>query len=98
MLQGEAATFQTTAAQLPQVMHLMPVELAGSLLPPAEAPNPFVGLAPPGGPPQLQLYRFHVDWAQPSQSAFNATATLPVHPSSYLDGGLIPQPRSQKLL
>jgi hypothetical protein len=98
MLQGQAAGFQTTAAPLPQVMHMLPADLDGPILPPAGAPDPFVGLAPPGGPPQLQLYGFHVDWAQPSQSTFNAIATLPVDPWTYLDGGLIPQPRSQKLL
>ena len=62
MLAGAAATaicFQ----QPPSVASLLPADFDGATLPPAGAPNYFVGLA---DAKHLNLFRFHADFANPA--------------------------------
>jgi hypothetical protein len=57
------------------VASLLPADLDGSTLPPAGAPNPFVGLADAS---HLNLFRFHADFANPSRSTFTGPTLLSV--------------------
>src|SRR4029078_3347059 len=58
MLTGAVATFQTTAAALgASISPILPSDLDGTTLPPANAPNYFVGFGSP-----IKVYKFHVDW------------------------------------
>ncbi len=66
MLLGQAATFQTTANALGDtVAPILPADLDGSTLPPAGAPNYFLGFGSP-----MPFYEFHVDWAVPANTTF----------------------------
>jgi hypothetical protein len=74
MLKGAAANvicFQ----QAPSVSSLLPSDLDGSTLPPAGAPNYFVGLA---DATHLQMFRFHADFANPAASTFSAPVLINV--------------------
>ncbi len=76
MLTGAAANaicFQ----QPPSVSSLLPADLDGSTLPPAGAPNYFVGLA---DATHLNLFRFHVNFANPAASTFSAPVLIDVAP------------------
>src|SRR5690349_5225526 len=76
MLAGRAANaicFQ----QAPSVSSLLPADLDGSTLPPAGAPNYFVGL---GDSSHLNLFRFHADFANPSASTFSGPTSIEVAP------------------
>jgi hypothetical protein len=69
MLAGAAASaicFQ----QAPSVASLLPADLDGSTLPPAGAPNYFVGLA---DGTHLNFFRFHADFGNPANSTFTGT-------------------------
>ncbi len=80
MLAGAPATFVTTAAPLsPDLGLLLPADLDGSNLPPAGAPNPWMGAAGATWP----VYRFHVDFATPAASTFTLATTLT--PAVYSD-------------
>jgi CARDB protein/Calx-beta domain-containing protein len=77
---------------------MLPADLDGPL-PPAGAPAYFVQVdddAWGAAPDQLQLWKFHVDWAAPASSSFTRTAQLPTAPfDSDLCGyarNCIPQP------
>jgi hypothetical protein len=61
--------------QSPAVSSLLPSDLDGSRLPPAGAPNTFVGLA---DATHLQLFQFHADFADPSRSTFAGPTLLEV--------------------
>jgi hypothetical protein len=56
--------------QPPSVASLLPADLDGATLPPAGSPNYFVGLA---DSTDLYFFRFHVDFANPSNSTFTGT-------------------------
>ena len=61
---------------------LLPADLDGPTLPPAGSPEYFLGSMDNNGPygaPQdaLNLYKFHVDFAVPTNSTFALTNTLP---------------------
>jgi hypothetical protein len=74
MLIGAAASaicFQ----QASSVSSLLPADLDGSTLPPAGAPNYFVGLA---DATHLNLFRFHADFANPAASTFSAPVLIDV--------------------
>jgi hypothetical protein len=47
----------------------MPADLDGNTLPPAGAPNPFVGVKQ-SVPQALYVFRFHVDWVNTANSTF----------------------------
>ena len=77
---------------------MLPSHLAGPAPPPG-SPNYFVQVDDDTwgySPDQLQLWQFHVDWAQPAASSFTRAAALPVAPfDSDLCGyaeNCIPQP------
>src|SRR5947208_13409545 len=61
--------------QPPTVSSLLPADLDGSTLPPAGAPNYFVGLA---DSTHLNLFRFHVDFANPSASTLSGPVLIDV--------------------
>lgn len=74
MLAGAAASaicFQ----QPPSVSSLLPSDFDGSTLPPAGAPNYFVGLA---DATHLNLFRFHADFADPAASTFTGPTLIDV--------------------
>jgi hypothetical protein len=72
MLTGAAATFQTTSAPLgSSVNPMLPSDLDGSALPPAGAPNYFVGFGS-----SMPIYKFHVDWTTPANTTWTKSATL----------------------
>jgi hypothetical protein len=78
MLAGAAANaicFQ----QSPSVSSLLPSDLDGSRLPPAGSPNYFVGLADSS---HLNLFKFHVDFANPAKSTFVGPRLIAVAPFS----------------
>jgi len=57
------------------VASLLPADLDGGTLPPAGAPNYFVGLADES---HLNLFRFHADFANPARSTFSGPTLVPV--------------------
>jgi hypothetical protein len=61
------------------VSSLLPADLDGSTLPPAGAPNYFVGLA---DATHLNLFRFHADFTNPGASTFSGPALIDVAPFS----------------
>ena len=63
--------------QPPTVSSFLPSDLDGSRLPPAGAPNTFVGLADAS---HLQLFQFHADFADPSRSTFAGPTLVEVAP------------------
>lgn len=80
MLAGNPATFVTPSGPLgPSVGFMLSADLDGSILPPAGAPNPW--LATETSP--WRVYRFHADFATPSNSTFTLGGTLT--PASYTD-------------
>jgi hypothetical protein len=98
MLAGQAATFQTTSGALSSSLsYMLPADLDGSILPPAGAPNPFLGTAGNTWP----LYRFHVDWATPANTTFTLAANLTPAGFSELCAGTrscVPQPSTTSKL
>jgi len=90
MLAGSAATsvcFQRTAVDFA----LLPADLDGSTAPPSGAPNFEMDEA---SSTTLNLYKFHVDFANPNNSTFTGPTKLTV--AAYTDacsgGACIPQP------
>ncbi len=76
MLAGSAATricFQNP----PSIASLLPSDLDGSTLPPAGQPNFFVDIADSS---DLNLFQFHVDFADPTSSTFTGPVLIPVAP------------------
>ena len=63
--------------QPPTVASLLPADLDGSTLPPAGAPNYFVGLA---DSTHLNFFRFHVDFGNPANSSFSGPTLISVAP------------------
>ncbi len=79
MLAGKSATSQ--CFQLSSSYNsLLPADLDGSILPPAGAPNYLMNL----GLNSLNLWQFHVDWANPTNSALTGPVNLPV--AAFLNG------------
>jgi hypothetical protein len=78
MLAGNTATaicFQ----EPPTVASLLPSNLDGSTLPPTASPNFFVEIA---DSTDVNLFRFHADFASPANSTFTGPAVIPVAPFS----------------
>jgi hypothetical protein len=75
MLKG-ANALMICFQQPSSVSSLLPSDLDGATLPPAGSPNYMVGLA---DSQNLNLFRFHVDFANPNNSTFTGT-TVPVAP------------------
>jgi hypothetical protein len=76
MLAGAEATM-ICFQQPSNVSSLLPADLDGSTLPPAGAPNYFIGLADSS---HLGLYKFHADFAKPSNSTFTGPTLISVAP------------------
>ncbi|MFQ5914786.1 MAG: hypothetical protein ACE5JS_16590 [Nitrospinota bacterium] len=80
MLIGAAATAQRFFDPGPM---MLPSDLDGSTLPPANAPNVFARLidgAEWGGVDRLEMYEFSVDWTNPAFSTFTPLPDLPTAP------------------
>lgn len=73
MLAGLSAAAQCFQMS-PSYNSLLPADLDGSILPPAGAPNYLMNLSTNS----LNLWQFHVDWVNPSNSAITGPANLPV--------------------
>lgn len=59
---------------------MLPSDLDGATPPPAGAPNYFMQMDDDAwgySPDQLQIWKFHVDWATPANSTFTLHTTLP---------------------
>ena len=61
----------------PSVASLLPSDLDGSTLPPAGQPNFFVDIADSS---DLNIFQFHVDFANPGNSTFTGPVSIPVAP------------------
>ncbi len=72
MLAGSPATFITPGLQSSSLGFMLSADLDGSQLPPAGAPNPWLSAF--GA--TWSLYRFHVDWATPANSAWTLGGNL----------------------
>jgi hypothetical protein len=76
MLAGQAATFVSPVGPLGgSVDAFLPADLDGPTLPPAGAPNTFVGFPGQSSNPNYTTYHFHVDFGTPSNSTFTTFAT-----------------------
>jgi uncharacterized repeat protein (TIGR01451 family) len=76
MLAGDPATFVTTRAAAvfsPTNDAMLPGDLDGSTLPPANAPDPFLMS---GEAATWKLWRFHVDFGTPANSTFTLGGNL----------------------
>ncbi len=95
MLAGSAAT-QVCFQQSTAVGGLLPADIDGSTAPPAGSPNYLVYY----GTNSLNLYKFHVDFATPSNSTFTGPTVIPVAAFSALCGGgtCVPQPGTSQQL
>jgi hypothetical protein len=95
MLAGAAATqqcFQLSTA----FPSLLPSDFDGTILPPAGAPNAFANF----GTNALNVWKFHVDFANPASSTLTGPTTLAVAPFNAACGGgtCIPQPGTRQQL
>jgi len=110
MLAGAAATYQKKTLNNRNFM--LPCDLDGNTLPPANSPNYFYTMMddtywPAQGVPgvdRLEIWEFHVDWNTPANTTFTHTQNITNAPFNYdvgdnpYDWDVIPQPgTSQKL-
>jgi hypothetical protein len=78
MLAGQPATFISPVGPLgSSVDPFLPADLDGSTLPPAGAPNTFVGFPGQSINPNYTTYHFHADFATPANSTFTTFANPP---------------------
>jgi hypothetical protein len=105
MLKGEPATEQCVIIE--DVNFLNNADLDGKKLPPKGAPNPMLA----AGGRQLDgmlsdsvinLWNFHVDWADPSKTKVTGPQRIAVAPYHYMCGGqltnCVPQPGTERRL
>jgi hypothetical protein len=105
MLKGEPATEQGVV--IDGVNFLNNADLDGKQLPPAGAPNIIMA----AGGTQLKkiveddgvyVWKFHVDWADPSKTKVDGPVKIAVAPYRYLGGGqltsCVPQPGTERRL
>ncbi|MDH5742320.1 MAG: hypothetical protein OEZ52_02120 [Candidatus Aminicenantes bacterium] len=105
MLKGEAATEQGII--IDDVNFLNNADLDGTQLPPAGAPNIMMAT----GGAQLKsiteddgiyVWKYHVDWDDPSKTKLDGPVKIPVAPYHYLGGGqlteCVPQPGTEQRL
>ncbi len=95
MLNGQPAT-QICFQQGNSVGGLLPSDLDGSTAPPAGSPNFLLFF----GTNNLNLFKFHVDFATPANSTFTGPTVIPVAAFSPLCGGgaCVPQPGTTQQL
>ena len=79
MISGQAATAQGFGPLGAAYGGLLPSDLDGSIMPPAGAPNLFGAIDTNVGPSAntLQLWKFHVDWANSANSTFGTATNTP---------------------
>jgi cell division septation protein DedD len=78
MLAGLPATFISPVGPLGgSIDPFLPADLDGATLPPAGAPNTFVGFPGQASSPNYTTYHFHVDFTTPANSTFTTFATPP---------------------
>ncbi len=73
----------------------------GTMLPPSDSPNWVVNLNKYGTPQTLEVYKFEVDWTNPSNSSFSLWDDLTVTPFSFFNPNVraqLPQPNSSQKL
>ncbi len=105
MLQGKPATEQCIIVE--NVNFFNNADIDGKTLPPKGAPNIMIA----GGGRQLDtlladsvvnVWRFHVDWKDPSKTKIDGPTAIKVAPYSYLCGGqltnCVPQPGAERRL
>ncbi len=86
MLLGEKASFQKIEQQ---INLLMPSDLDGSKIPPANSPNYFYTFKDAEFPPHrsntdvLEIWAFDVDWETPNNTTFTLAASLPLTTFTY---------------
>jgi hypothetical protein len=95
MLNGQPAT-QICFQQGNSVGGLLPSDLDGSTAPPAGSPNFMVFF----GTNNLNLFKFHVDFATPANSTFTGPTVIPVAAFTPLcnGGSCVPQPGTNQAL
>jgi hypothetical protein len=95
MLNGQPAT-QICFQQGNSVGGLLPSDLDGSTAPPAGSPNFLVFF----GTNNLNLFKFHVDFATPANSTFTGPTVIPVAAFTPLCNGgtCVPQPGTNQAL
>jgi hypothetical protein len=96
MLAGAAAT-QICFQQSSSVASLLPSDLDGTTAPPTGEPDFYLNF----GTNALNLFKFHVDFATPSNSTFTGPTTIPVAAfTAACSGGgtCIPQPNTNNKL
>ena len=78
MLAGQPATFVSPVGPLGgSVDAFLPADIDGSRLPPAGAPNTFVGFPGQASNPNYTTYHFHVNFVTPASSTFTTFANPP---------------------
>jgi N-acetylneuraminic acid mutarotase len=82
MLAGLPATIISTGMLGPNDNQLMPADVDGSIPPPAGAPNPFTEIG--SNASAWAVWRFHVDFANPSNSTFTNAGSLTPGPFTVL--------------
>jgi hypothetical protein len=96
MLNGQTA-IQVCFQQSSAVGGLLPADLDGTTPPPAGSPNYMLNF----GANSLRLFKFHVDFSNPSNSTFSGPTTLPVAAFTPLCNGAsqcVPQPETNNKL
>jgi hypothetical protein len=76
---------------------LLPSDLDGTAEPPAGSPNYFLNF----GTTRLNLWKFHVDWANTANTTFAGPTSIPVAaftPACSGGGACIPQPGTKQSL
>jgi hypothetical protein len=99
MLSGVAAPSYVCFTLGNQYGSLLTSDLDGSMPPPAGSPNFVMSLDPAAG--ALNLWKFHVDYAQPSNSTFTGMSLAGVAPFTapcLTTQDCIPQPATSQLL
>ncbi|MDQ6765315.1 MAG: hypothetical protein M3Z22_04335, partial [Verrucomicrobiota bacterium] len=78
MLAGQPATFVSPVGPLGGTVDgFLPADVDGSTLPPAGAPNTFVGFPGQASNQNYTTYHFHADFTTPSNSTFTTFASPP---------------------
>jgi hypothetical protein len=84
MLAGQVATFQTLAGPLGNSLApIIPADIDGSTLPPANAPETFVKFPSSG---TYVTYHYHVDWGTPANTTWTTSASPVAAPFTVLCG------------
>jgi len=78
MLNGAAATMQCFLNTGTSYGSMLPADLDGTTPPPSGSPEYFLNFD--GNDQSLDLWQFHVNWANPSNSTFTGPTNMPVAP------------------